>query len=112
MTDENVIYLDNDKVFQKDVETPNDAGEYAPATGLAGLTVTVSLTKGGAGLTSLTDLPMTERTGQPGRYFAIGDGAVFRTQLAGQVDKTVFVRYQLPGDLRVWEEYTVREFRS
>jgi hypothetical protein len=106
-----VLYLDNDKLIQKDIETPNDKGEYAPATGLV-ITLSLALTKGGAFLPAFTNIAMTERTQHPGRYYAILDGAPMRTHLAAQVDGTVHLCYSLPGDLRVWEEYTVREFRG
>lgn len=113
MDDPYVLYLDNDKVIQKDVETPTiTRGEYGPATGLSGLKVSVSLTKGGAFLGGLTDIVMDERSEMPGRYAAVLDGAALRTALLASVDTPVYICITLPGDLRVWEEYMVREFRT
>lgn len=112
MDDSNVLYLDNDKVIQKDIETPSaTTGDFVAATGLAGIKVSISLTKGGAFLAGLTDIAMDEKSAMPGRYAAVLDGTVLRTALAAAVDTPVYGCISLPGDLRVWEEYMVREFR-
>jgi hypothetical protein len=113
MQDDFVFYLDNDKDIQKDVELPDNTGEYAPAVGLTGIVAFVSATKGGAAINpALDNLALVERTNMPGRYWVTIDASAINTHLTAYEDESVFVCTQFPGNFRVWDEYKVRAHRS
>jgi hypothetical protein len=86
------IYLDgNDKVERFALTTPDsDTGDDEAATGLTGLTVHYSLTRGGAAVHASLTKSLTEYSGTLGTYHATMDGADITTRLANKGGTRIF----------------------
>ena len=78
------IYLGgNDYLIEHDAERPaTTTGEGEAAAGLSGISGWISATDGGAAIHATLSVSLTERSGTPGRYFGILDGADIATRLS------------------------------
>lgn len=86
------IYLDgNDKHEAFDLTTPAAlTGEDSAATGLTGLTVHYSATKGGATIHADLTAALTEYASTAGRYYATEEGSAITAQLSALAGQRVF----------------------
>lgn len=85
------IYLDNSWEFVwPGVRKNTGTGEVEVAGGVTGLTARISATDSGNAIHSDLNKALTERTSEPGEYFAVVTGDKLRLHLAALVGQIVF----------------------
>lgn len=92
------IVLDNDHEFiWSGVRRNSSTGASEPATGLI-VTAHISATDGGAAIDADLAKSLTERSSQPGEYYAVVDGDALREHLDGDPSLVGLTVWEVFGD--------------
>lgn len=107
------LNIAEDFLAQEDLEQPaSTTGVWAAAAGLSGISFRIAATKTGVAIGSLT-ASATERSAEPGRYYAVFDKATLTSDLAAYVRQQVFLITSKTGDLDyVWVPFRVTDSRA
>ncbi len=107
-----VVYGGNDYLIERAMRSKVLAtGAKGPAAGLVGGLGFLSATLGGEAIHASLEQPLTERTGNPGRYFCVLDAADLTDNLAEFDGLVIWECVRFPGDYEAWMKVRYKAIR-